>query len=85
MEAADRCCGFGGVFSVRHPQISCAMTERKIDRILATGAEYVISADTGCLLNIGGMISRYGYPVKTLHLAEVLAGGPRDAEGEEEP
>ena len=84
MEEAGRCCGFGGVFSVRHPQISCAITQRKIDRILATGAEYVVSADMGCLLNIGGMISRYGYPVKAIHLAEVLAGGPRRKEEEEE-
>lgn len=85
MEEAGRCCGFGGVFSVRHPQISCAMTERKIDRILATGAAYVTTADMGCLLNIGGMISRYGYPVKALHLAQVLAGGPRAGEEEGEP
>lgn len=84
MEEAGRCCGFGGVFSVRHPRISCAMTERKIERILATGAAFVAMADMGCLLNIGGMISRYGYPVKALHLAEVLAGGPAERE-EEEP
>lgn len=85
MEEAGRCCGFGGAFSVRHPGISCAMTERKIERILATGAAYVVSADLGCLLNIGGMISRCGYPVKPLHLAEVLAGGPRPGEEEGEP
>jgi L-lactate dehydrogenase complex protein LldE len=80
MEEAGRCCGFGGVFSVRHPQISCAMTEAKIERILATGAPFVTSADLGCLLNIEGMISRYGYPVKAIHLAEILAGGRRDVE-----
>lgn len=74
MEESDRCCGFGGVFSIKHPQISCRMTERKLERILATGAAYVTSGDLGCLLNIGGLISRYGYPVKTIHLAEILAG-----------
>jgi L-lactate dehydrogenase complex protein LldE len=83
MEEAERCCGFGGPFSVRHPQISCAMTERKIERILATGADYVATADMGCLLNIRGMISRYGYPVKAIHLAQILAGPPRAEEEED--
>jgi len=82
MEDSEACCGFGGAFSVRHPQISCAMTEKKIEAILATGAAYVTAADLGCLLNLGGMISRYGYPVKAIHLAEILAGGPRDEEAE---
>ncbi|MBI5904747.1 MAG: (Fe-S)-binding protein [Deltaproteobacteria bacterium] len=75
MEESDRCCGFGGVFSVKHPHISCRITERKIERILATGASYVTTGDLGCLMNIGGMISRYGYPVKAIHIAEILAGG----------
>jgi L-lactate dehydrogenase complex protein LldE len=74
MEESDRCCGFGGVFSLKYPQISCRMTERKIERILATGAAYVTSGDLGCLMSIGGMISRYGYPVKAIHIAEILAG-----------
>jgi L-lactate dehydrogenase complex protein LldE len=82
MEEAGRCCGFGGVFSVRNSSISCRMTERKVERILATGAAYVASADLGCLLNIGGMISRYGYPVKAVHLAEILAGKLRDRDAE---
>jgi len=75
MEESDRCCGFGGVFSLKYPQVSCKMTERKVERILATGASYVTSGDLGCLLNIGGLISRIGYPVKAIHLAEILAGG----------
>jgi L-lactate dehydrogenase complex protein LldE len=78
MEESERCCGFGGVFSVKHPRISCKMTERKIEKILATGAAYVTSGDAGCLMNIGGMISRYGYPVKAIHLAEILAGAAGD-------
>jgi L-lactate dehydrogenase complex protein LldE len=85
MEEPGSCCGFGGAFSFRHPQISCAMTERKIERILETGAACVTMADVGCLVNLAGMISRYGYPVKALHLAEVLAGGPRNADAGEEP
>ena len=79
MEESDRCCGFGGVFSVKYPQISCRMTERKVERILATGAAYVTSGDLGCLMNIDGMISRFGYPVKAVHLAEILAGKPAGA------
>jgi L-lactate dehydrogenase complex protein LldE len=47
-----------------------------VERILETGASYVTSGDLGCLLNIGGLISRIGYPVKTIHLAEILAGTP---------
>ena len=74
MKESDRCCGFGGVFSVKYPQISCRMTEQKVERILATGASFVTSGDLGCLMNIDGMISRVGYPVKPIHLAEVLAG-----------
>lgn len=74
MAESDRCCGFGGTFSVKHPQISCAMTERKVERILETGARYVAAGDLGCLVNLGGMISRMGYPVQTVHVAEILAG-----------
>jgi L-lactate dehydrogenase complex protein LldE len=75
LEESDRCCGFGGVFSFKYPQISCKMTERKVERILATGADFVTSGDLGCLMNIDGLISRAGHPVKALHLAEILAGG----------
>ena len=78
MEESDRCCGFGGVFSLKYPQISCRMTEHKVERIVATGASWVTSGDLGCLMNIDGMISRVGYPVKAIHLAEILAGGPAE-------
>lgn len=74
MEESDRCCGFGGVFSVKYPHVSCRMVEEKIEKILATGAQVVTSGDLGCLMNIGGMISRSGYPVRAVHLAEILAG-----------
>jgi L-lactate dehydrogenase complex protein LldE len=74
MAESDGCCGFHAAFSVRYPQVSCAMAERKLERILETGAQYVTSADLGCLFNIGGLISRSGHPVKAVHLAEVLAG-----------
>jgi len=74
MKESDRCCGFGGVFSFKYPGISCRMADRKIERILETGASYVTSGDLGCLMNIGGAISRTGYPVRAVHIAEILAG-----------
>ncbi len=69
----DQCCGFGGSFSVRYPQISAAMVDDKARCILATGADALVSTDTGCLMNIGGRLRRLGQPVEVLHLAELLA------------
>jgi len=74
MKESDRCCGFGGVFSIKYPGISCRMVDRKVERILETGASYVASGDLGCLMNIGGAISRTGYPVRAVHIAQILAG-----------
>jgi L-lactate dehydrogenase complex protein LldE len=74
MDESDRCCGFDAAFAVRHPHVSAAMAERTLERILETGAQFVASADLGCLFTIGGLISRSGHPVKAVHLAEVLAG-----------
>ena len=74
MKESERCCGFGGVFAMKYPGISCRMVDRKIERILETGAAFVTSGDTGCLMNIGGAISRTGYPVRAVHIAEILAG-----------
>lgn len=74
MAESDRCCGFGGVFSVKYGPVSCRMVEQKIERILETGAQYVTSGDLGCLFNIAGLVSRSGYPVKAVHIAEILAG-----------
>ena len=73
LERRDECCGFGGSFSVRYPEISGAMVTDKANFIEQTGAEYVIATDAGCLMNIGGCLRRRGGKVKTLHLAEVLA------------
>ncbi|PWH19515.1 MAG: Fe-S oxidoreductase [Anaerolineae bacterium] len=67
------CCGFGGVFSVEHPEISAAMLERKITNIDATGASYVVTCDAGCMTNINGGLHRLGKPQRALHIAEVLA------------
>jgi len=72
IERQDQCCGFGGSFSVRYPQISTAMVNDKVNCITATGADAVVSTDTGCLMNIGGRLRRLNRPVEVLHLAELL-------------
>ncbi len=87
-EAEDRevCCGFGGTFAVKYPAISSAMVADKAARLEETGADTVLSADLGCLLNIAGVLRRQGSPMKVRHVAEVLAGdtvGP--AIGEPDP
>ncbi len=69
---ADQCCGFGGSFSVRYPEISGAMVNDKVGCILDTGADAIVSTDTGCLMNIGGRLHREGHSIEVLHLAELL-------------
>lgn len=73
MSAATECCGFGGTFSVKFPEVSGGMARSKIESILKTGAEVVVGTDSSCLMQIGGALSRAGHPVRTMHLAEVLA------------
>jgi L-lactate dehydrogenase complex protein LldE len=73
MDAAEECCGFGGTFSVKFPDISGPMARTKVDSILATGASHVVSLDSSCLMQLRGALSRRGARVETLHLAEVLA------------
>jgi L-lactate dehydrogenase complex protein LldE len=67
------CCGFGGTFSVKNPDTSTAMGADKVADVLATGAPVLASADTSCLMHIGGLLSRRESPVRVLHLAEILA------------
>jgi L-lactate dehydrogenase complex protein LldE len=73
MDAAEECCGFGGTFSVKFANVSGAMARTKIDSILRTGADTLISADASCLMQLRGALSRAGSPIRTMHLAEVLA------------
>jgi L-lactate dehydrogenase complex protein LldE len=73
MDAAAECCGFGGTFSVKFPEVSGGMARTKIDSILRTGAKTVVSVDSSCLMQIQGALARVGLPVRTMHLAEVLA------------
>jgi L-lactate dehydrogenase complex protein LldE len=68
----DQCCGFGGSFAVRYPDISGAMVDDKMRCVLDTGADVLVSTDTGCLMNIGGRLHRAGKSLEVLHIAELL-------------
>ncbi len=70
---SHECCGFGGMFSVKFPEISGAMLADKIAGVRQSGADTLVSADCGCLMQIGGGMNRAGMEVETRHLAEVLA------------
>ena len=74
LPGAEVCCGFGGTFCVKYPEISDKMVGDKAADIAATGAEAVLAGDLGCLLNIAGKLSRQGRAVEARHVAEVLAG-----------
>jgi L-lactate dehydrogenase complex protein LldE len=73
MAEAETCCGFGGTFSVKFPMISYAMDEVKVTSIQNSGAQYVVSGDSSCLMQIAGYLQRHKLPIKTISLAEVLA------------
>ncbi len=73
MAQAETCCGFGGTFSAKFPAISTAMGEVKCASALATKAEYIVSNDSSCLMQIQGLADKQKQPVKTIHLAEILA------------
>ena len=74
MEDREVCCGFGGTFSVKYPDISNAMVSQKADRVTETKADILTGADLGCLMNIAGKLSREGKKVEVRHIAEILAG-----------
>ena len=74
MTEGEACCGFGGMFAVKFPQISTAMAEVKCNSILETGVDCVVSNDSSCLMQIQGWLDRNGKRVvKSKHIAEVLA------------
>ena len=74
MAEPEICCGFGGTFCVKYPDISTRMVGDKVADIAATGADTLLAGDLGCLLNMAGRLSREGRPVRVRHVAEVLAG-----------
>jgi L-lactate dehydrogenase complex protein LldE len=71
---ADICCGFGGTFCVKYPEVSNAIVERKAANVEASGAGTLLAGDLGCLLNMAGKLKRRGSNVESRHVAEVLAG-----------
>ena len=71
----ETCCGFGGTFAVKFEGISVAMGEQKVQNIVKTNADYLISTDLSCMMHIGGVMEKMELPIKSLHLADVLASG----------
>ena len=71
----ETCCGFGGTFAVKFESISAGMVDQKVNNALASGAEYIISTDLSCLMHIDGYIKSKNLPLKTMHIADVLASG----------
>ncbi len=74
-EMSEQCCGFGGTFAVKYPEISSAMLEKKIASLQSAGADTLVSCDAGCLMHIAGRLRRQGMDVQVLHLAELLNAG----------
>lgn len=82
LERPDLCCGFGGTFSVKQPELAVAMADDKIEDLDATGAEYLVGADPACLMHLRGRMHRVGKPQKVLHLAELLEMATRPSRKE---
>ena len=74
MRDSDVCCGFGGTFCVKYPEISDSIVTKKAEAIAAAGADTLLAGDLGCLMNMAGKLQRLGKPVRARHVAEVLAG-----------
>ena len=74
MADPEVCCGFGGTFCVKYPEISVRMASDKARDIVASGASTVVAGDLGCLLNMAGRLQREGHATQVRHVAEVLAG-----------
>ena len=78
MQDSDVCCGFGGTFCVKYPEISAKLVDDKIKNIESSNADTLIGGDLGCLLNIQGRLSRLNKDIKVYHVAEILAGTPQN-------
>ncbi len=75
MEDTETCCGFGGTFAVKFEAISTAMAEQKVDNAIATGADFIVSTDSSCLMHLEAYIQKQKKPIRTMHIADVLASG----------
>ena len=74
IEGSEVCCGFGGTFCVKYPEISGRMAGDKVAAVVATGADTLVAGDMGCLLNLAGKLRREGHKQRVFHVAELLAG-----------
>jgi L-lactate dehydrogenase complex protein LldE len=74
-ERVDECCGFGGMFSVEEPDVSVRMGTDKLERHMATGAEYITGPDSSCLMHMQGVARRLGKPIKFIHVVQIMAAG----------
>ena len=74
-ERPDECCGFGGMFSVEETGVSTKMGTDKLHRHMATGAEYITGPDSSCLMHMQGIAAKQKFPIKFIHVAQILAGG----------
>lgn len=75
MKEPDTCCGFGGGFSAKFESISVGLGEQKMNNVLDTGADYLVSTDTSCLMHLESYAKKQGKPIKMMHLCDVLASG----------
>jgi L-lactate dehydrogenase complex protein LldE len=73
LPGAEVCCGFGGTFCVKYPEVSNSIVTTKTEEIAATGADTLLAGDLGCLMNMAGKLQRQGQPVRAFHVAEILA------------
>ncbi|GAA2741037.1 (Fe-S)-binding protein [Kitasatospora cinereorecta] len=78
LPGAEECCGFGGTFAIKNPAVSAAMAADKVRNALATGAEVLCGADNSCLMHLGGTLRRQDAPLRTVHLAEILASTEKE-------
>jgi L-lactate dehydrogenase complex protein LldE len=74
---AEDCCGFGGVFSIEHPELSGELLKRKLENIEASGAQIIVACDAGCITNINGGLHRCGKSQRAVHIAQVLDTGSK--------
>jgi L-lactate dehydrogenase complex protein LldE len=75
MKDNEVCCGFGGTFAVKFEPISVAMAEQKVKNAMATGAGYIVSTDSSCLMHLQGYIDKHKLPIQTIHIIDLLASG----------
>jgi L-lactate dehydrogenase complex protein LldE len=75
MAECETCCGFGGTFAIKYETISIGMAQTKVQSAIATGAEYIVSTDVSCMMHIQGYIDKNKLPIKTIHIADLLALG----------